>query len=268
MKKEIFTSAGVTFIVVFTFITIMRPSRIAELSSMGIVAYALVCALISTISVCLAIVASWKWLKLSRKRLGYWGRTAIGVITIPQLIVGISVLNAIAFDATPYQIMENAFKLTRNILIITLIIFLFDYINYRTHRNKEKRQRINKQVTLYKKYIQNTVMEQLIPITPTILVEANNILYASYDGYYTKVVYLDKEKNIKTRDIPVELERYIDSIKGLVPTFVQCHKRYAVNAIHMISIKMNWFGILRIHMKHTDFHIPANVEYAPNIENQ
>ncbi|MDO4462309.1 MAG: hypothetical protein Q4C30_07435 [Bacteroidia bacterium] len=263
MKKEIFYSAIFTFFIVLAFIFILQPGRVSELPIGNLSLYALACATVSTTAVCLAILASWKWLKLSRKRYGYWGRLSIGIITVPQLIVGICILNAITFDATPYQLMDNALQMSQNVLAITIAVFVFDYIVYRTRRNKEKRQRINQHVTLFKKEIENTATEQLISITPSIIVETSKILYASYDGYYTKIVYLDNNNKIKTRDIPIEIEKYIESVRHIIPTLIQCHKKYAINTIHMISIKMNWFGILRIHLKHTDFRVPANIIYSP-----
>lgn len=266
MKREIFTSAGFTFLLVLAFILVLKPFNTDTLSMSGLFAYGLAAATISTIAVCLAIFVTWRWLMLSEEKYGYWGRVAIGVMVIPQILVGIALLNMVAFDSTWYQLIDRMIPITRNVLLITVAVFAFDYVLYRTIRNKSKNSNIRAIENRIKEQQEGLEITGRVSLSPTIETDAKNVIYCVFDGYYTKVYYITDKGTIKTRDIPVNVEGIIKELQPYIPTLIQCTKKHGVNTIYMESLNRNWFGKITMKLKVVKCSIPCMREYLSEYE--
>lgn len=265
MKKNIFTSAFFSFVLVVAFLAICKPFRIAELSTGAMWAYVLTAGTISMIAVILSILATWKWLKLSSEKFGYWGRFAIGMMVLPQLIVGLSVLQSIAFDSTTYELLENMGRLAVEILVITLIVFVFDYTLYRNIMVKKRKEYLRKKSQDLSTANASGGRHNEVKLTDRLSVDLYNILYAFYDGYYLRVHYIDDENNQRSKEIHVTIDTFLHVHQPKNPELTQCHTNYLVNTSKIIEIKMNWFGKYTLSLKNSTKPIPVGKEFTKNV---
>lgn len=265
MKKNIFTSAFFSFVIVVAFLIIFKPFRIAELSTSAMWAYVLSAGTISMVAVILSIIATWKWLKLSSGKIGYWGRLSIGLMVIPQLIVGLSVLQSVAFNSTTYELLNNLGRLTVVILTITVFVFIFDYCLYRTNKVNERKEYLRKKsLNLCSANAQGGRHNE-VKLTDRLTVDLHNIFFAFYDGYYLRVHYVDDDNNQRSKEIHVTIETFLHVHQPNNPELQQCHTKYLVNTSKIIEIKMNWFGKYSLSLKNTTKAIPVAMAFAKNV---
>lgn len=265
MKKNIFTSAFFSFVLVVAFLAIFKPFRIGELSTSAMWAYVLSAGTISMIAVILAILATWKWLKLSSEKFGYWGRFAIGMMVIPQIIVGMSVLQSIAFGSTTYELLENMGRLAIEIIIITIVVFIFDYYLYRSSRVNKRKVYLRKKSLELSTTNASGGRHNEVKLTDRLSVDLHSILYAFYDGYYLRVHYIDDENNQRSKEIHVTIETFLHVHQPKNPELTQCHPNYLVNTSKIMEIKMNWFGKYTLSLKNTTKPIPVGKEFTKNV---
>lgn len=265
MKKNVFTSAFFSFVVVVAFLAICKPFRISELSTSAMWAYVLSAGTISMLAVVLSILATWKWLKLSSEKYGYWGRFAIGMMVVPQLIVGLSILQSIAFDSTSYELMRNMGRLTLEIVLITVVVFVFDYWIYRTNIVKQRRNTLKEIGSELHYQNANGGRHNEVKLTDRLSVDLYNILFAFYDGYYLRVHYLDDENKNRTKEIHVTIETFLHVHQPKNPELQQCHAKYLVNKSKINEIKMSWFGKYSLSVFNASNEIPVGNEFAKNV---
>lgn len=260
MKREIFTTALFSFVLVLLFILLIKPFSTDTLSTQGLIAYALAAATASTVAVCLSLFVTWRLMKFSVARYGYWGRMIVGLLIVPQLIVIVSVLNMVAFDCTTYQILDRMLPITRNILVITVVVFVFDYFLYRTFLNKRRDVSLADVERNIKEQQEGLVLSGRVYLSETVSAEAKNLIYCVYDGYYTKVYYIDDKGAVKTRDIPISLEAFVKKYQSDIPTLIQCHTKYALNTMYLEHILRNWFGKLSLKLRIVKVSIPCSLK--------